>query len=134
LIALDTNILVRAVTADDPPQTALAEEFLRRAESLWIPKTVLLELVWVLGYTYKLDRGALLRALIGLLSFRKMVIEDREAVLRALVGFEAGLDFADALHLASSAGAERFATFDRPLAKAADQLPGSPTIELLGSA
>jgi predicted nucleic acid-binding protein len=39
---------------------------------------------------------------------------------------EEGVDFADALHLASSAAAERFVTFDAQLAKRAGRLSPVP--------
>jgi len=44
-------------------------------------------------------------------------VEDRSAVLRALTLYDRGLDFADALHLASSGEADRFATLDQPLVR-----------------
>ena len=49
----------------------------------------------------------------------------------ALDAFDKGLDFADALHLARSARASRFATFDRRLAKRANGLGLVPMVELL---
>jgi predicted nucleic-acid-binding protein len=81
-----------------------------------------LETAWVLSFTYRLDRPAIARVFTRLLGFRRLAVEDRDAVRRALAGYEAGLDIADALHLASSAEDERFATFDRPLAQAAELL------------
>jgi predicted nucleic-acid-binding protein len=131
MIALDTNVLVRVVTADDPGQTAAALALLRRPGSFWVSKTVLLETAWVLSITYRLDRAAVARVFTRILGFRRMAVEDRDAVLRALARFEAGLDIADALHLASSAEAELFATFDRSLAQAAGRMPGGPAVELL---
>jgi predicted nucleic acid-binding protein len=49
-------------------------------------------------------------------------LEDAPAVAQALDWFTAGMDFADALHLASSGGAARFATFDKKLAATAKRL------------
>ncbi|HEX5629403.1 MAG TPA: hypothetical protein VFX72_07510, partial [Usitatibacteraceae bacterium] len=43
-------------------------------------------------------------------------LEDRVAVLRAVEWFEAGMDFADALHVASKGPSADFVTFDRGLA------------------
>ena len=60
-----------------------------------------------------------------------ITIEDRDAVLAALDAFDAGLDFADALHVARSTRATTFATFDRQLARRAKGLALSPAIELL---
>jgi predicted nucleic-acid-binding protein len=132
MIALDTNVVVRVVTADDPAQLAAALEVFRSGD-LWLCKTVLLETEWVLRYSYQLSREVILAAFQRLLGYRALQVEDRGAVLLALPLFEKGMDFADALHLASSAGAERFATFDRSFAKVAERLrsEGSPSVELI---
>jgi predicted nucleic-acid-binding protein len=135
MIALDTNVIIRVVTADDPEQLAIALEILRSGE-LWVCKTVLLETEWVLRYSYELPSATVLEALRRLLGYRGLQVEDRGAVLQALSLLESGMDFADALHLASSTGAERFVTFDRPLAKMAGKArrEGLPEVELLGAA
>lgn len=134
MIALDTNVIIRVLTADDPEQLAIALDILRSGE-LWVCKTVLLETEWVLRYSYELSGATILQALRRLLGYRGLQVEDRGAVLQALSLFESGMDFADALHLASSAGAERFVTFDRSLAKTADKArqEGLPAVGLLGS-
>jgi predicted nucleic-acid-binding protein len=130
LTALDTNVLVRVVTADDPEQLAVALEVLRSGP-LFVPKTVLLETEWVLRYCYKLTREAALGALRKIVGYRSLAVEDRSAVLRALTWSGQGMDFADALHLASSSAAERFATFDRTLAEGAEAAGAAPAVQLL---
>ncbi len=134
MIALDTNVLVRVVTADHPEQLAVALEVFRSGE-LWVPKTAFLETEWVLRYSYELAPEVILDALRRLLGYRNLQVEDRGAVLQALSLFEAGLDFADALHLASSTEAERFATFDRTFAARARKAAreGLPPVDLLGA-
>jgi predicted nucleic-acid-binding protein len=129
LIALDTDVLVRVVTGDDPTQLPAALATMR-APRLWISKTVLLELEWVLRYAYELDREVIDKTLGKLLGLPNLVAEDRRAVLQARAWFSRGMDFADALHLASSPDAEGFATFDRGLATTARKL-GAPKVELL---
>lgn len=131
MIALDTNVIVRLLVADDPVQFEVAREIFR-ADSLWISKTVLLETEWVLRYSYDQGQGTILAAFRKLLGYPQIQMEDRGAVLRALALFEESLDFADALHLASSGEAERFATFDRTLAKAMRDRVDGPSVELLG--
>jgi predicted nucleic acid-binding protein len=69
-----------------------------------------------------------LRALPGV---EHITLENRGAVLAAIDAFDKGLDFADALHLARSSRASRFATFDRRLAKRAKSLALVPPVELL---
>ena len=53
-----------------------------------------------------------------------MTVEDEDQVIRALDWFADGFDFADALHLASSAGARRFVTLDEKLVKRGKSLGG----------
>ncbi len=132
MIAIDTNVIVRVVTADDPGQLEIALAVLRSRE-LWVCKTVLLETEWVLRYSYELPRAAILEAFRRLLGYRNLQVEDRRAVLQAISLFESGLDFADALHLTSSADAERFVTFDGTLAKRAKKVQREvgPPVDLL---
>jgi predicted nucleic-acid-binding protein len=135
MIALDTNVIVRVVTGDDPEQLSVALEVMRSGE-LWICKTVLLETEWVLRYTYKLSREAILEALRRLLGFRSLQMEDRSSVLQAVSLFEEGMDFADALHLVSGSRALSFATFDKTLAKTAKgaEREGIPPVTFLTAA
>ncbi len=133
MIALDTNVLVRLITRDDPLQAQAAAEVMR-ADALWLPKTVLLELVWVLGYTYGFDRLNITLAITKLLGLAHLRAEDAARVALAVRGYQQGMDFADALHLASSEEAAEFVTFDRKLSSRAPELPGMPAVRLLGAA
>jgi predicted nucleic-acid-binding protein len=121
MIAVDTNLLVRLLTNDDPSE---AKRALRVMESddILIPKTVLLETEWVLRHGYVIAREVISRAFQNLLGLPNLKPEDPQAVTQALAWYEDGLDFADALHLASSAKADRFATFDRDFVKKASKL------------
>lgn len=130
MIALDTNVIVRILTGDDPDQFAVASAVVE-SDDLWLCKTVLLETEWVLRYTYRFSREAIGEGFRRLLGYERLQLEDRDAVLSALSWYSQGLDFADALHLASIAEADRFVTFDRPLATAAKSLDGAPTVDLL---
>jgi predicted nucleic-acid-binding protein len=56
MIALDTNVIVRVVTRDDPQQVPAALAVMQSGD-LWVSKTVLLETEWVLRYSYKLSPG-----------------------------------------------------------------------------
>ena len=123
MIAVDTNVLVRLVTNDDAAQAKRASA-LFAANDIWIAKTVLLESEWVLRYSYQLDRAAILRGLTGLLGLPNVAAEDQVAVARALQWYQAGLDLADALHVASRDEAPRFATFDDKFIKRAVKLTG----------
>lgn len=129
--ALDTNVLARFFV-DDPDDPEAARQrpaaIAALSERSFVPVTVLLEFEWVLRGFYGLARqdiGAVMRALAGL---EHVTIEDRDAVLAAL---DAGIDFADALHVTRSARATAFATFDRRLARHGTRAALTPTIELL---
>jgi predicted nucleic-acid-binding protein len=69
--ALDTNVLVRFVTADDSPQAARVRELFRAAEGhhelLFVSLPVILELIWVLGSSYGTPKPDITQALQDLL-------------------------------------------------------------------
>jgi predicted nucleic-acid-binding protein len=121
VIAVDTNILVRYLVEDDIGQTDRAEAALRSGAVLLL-KTVVLETEWVLRSVYKFERPAIEDGLTRLLGLPDLEIEDRSAIARALEWYGQGLDFADALHLASSGRAGSFVTFDRALQRRARRL------------
>ena len=128
MIAIDTNILVRLVTGDDDVQAKRAAALFER-EAIFVSKTVLLETEWVLRFSYELTRPVILNALKNAVGLPQVTVEDSPAVAEALALFEAGMDFADALHLASGREAERFATFDERLKKsAAAAAPGRQVV------
>ena len=131
MIGIDTNILIRALTGDDPDQLPHAVALLRD-EILFVPKTVLLEMVWVLRVSYGYDRTAIAGALRKLFALPTLRFEDEAAIARALDWHDEGLGFPDALHLASSGSATEFATFDRRLARRAGRLGLAPPVRLYG--
>jgi predicted nucleic-acid-binding protein len=118
MIAIDTNVLVRLLTGDDPAQTKRAAA-LFAGNSILIPKTVLLETEWVLRYSYELAPSVVLSAFRKTLGLPQVTVENASAVDDALTRYEQGMDFADALHLSSATQAEAFATFDTRLKKRA---------------
>jgi predicted nucleic-acid-binding protein len=116
VIAADTNVIVRLLTADEPRQTAQARR-LFETETVFLSKTVILETEWVLRRLYRQERLPIIRAFEALLSLPNVQCEDEPVVRQALEWNRANLDFADALHLASGRNAERFVTFDLGLIK-----------------
>ena len=129
MIAVDTNVLVRFLVRDDAKQAARAAELIRGHE-VWVSKTVLLETEWVLRSLYGFSPERLEGALRALAGLGTIFLEDEVAVAKALDWFKAGLDFADALHLASAGNARQFATFDRKLARQARRTTTLETISL----
>lgn len=131
--AVDTNVLVRYLTRDDERQAHAARRLLESSQVL-VSKTVLLELEWVLRALYDQTPSDCHRLIAALAGARNVSVEDPAGVARALEWFGSGMDFADALHLASSSAAASFATFDRRLARLATRLDAGRVIELRGAA
>lgn len=132
--ALDTNVLARFFI-DDADDAQAAEQrpaaVAALAERCFVPVTVLLELEWVMRGFYALPAPDFSRVLRALAGIEHVTLEDRSVVLTAVDAFDKGLDFADALHLARSARAAGFATFDQRLAKRAGRLGLTPPVTLL---
>ena len=130
MIALDTNILVRLLTADDAGQARRAKALLLEKRDYWIPVTVLLELGWVLQ-SQGWARAHLAQTLRDLLTTANIKPQHPEAVYRALQWYGQGVDLADALHVALSAPASEFLSFDKPLQKKAAEFALSPPVTAL---
>jgi predicted nucleic-acid-binding protein len=114
MTGIDTNLLVRIITLDNDEQASRATRFLDAQQS-FIPKTVLLETEWVLRSTYGLQPRIIANSLRGVIGRANTTVEAEDAVAQALAWFEDGMDFADAMHLASVPGDYKFATFDNRL-------------------
>jgi len=123
VIALDTNILVRFLTQDDPDQSAEAERLISGLTSDapgYVCREVLVELVWVLERAYKYARSDISRALEGLLSAAELVIEAADDVGAVLQLYEdKGFGFSDLMirQAALRSGADTLVTFDRKAAR-----------------
>ena len=119
MLAVDTNVVVRFLADDDAAQHRRAVA-LFRAHTVWLAKTVLLESEWVLRSAFGFAPDEIAQALRGLTSLPTVRGEDAPAVASAIDALAAGLDFADALHLASGQAAdEGFASFDTRFVKRA---------------
>ena len=122
MIGLDTNVLVRYLTRDDPVQYAKAAAFINaaadRGEQLLVNTAVLCELVWVLGTAYDCSREEIAATLDQMFATAQFDIERLDDARRALNDFRATkADFSDALigRISRSVGAEHTVTFDRDL-------------------
>jgi predicted nucleic acid-binding protein len=118
VISIDTNVLVRFVVNDDPKQARRARALVESSD-VFAPTSVLLETEWVLRSTYKITGQAIFDALRAFLALPRVFAEDEKTAHAALDWALRGMDFADALHLASSTECEAFASFDRGLARTA---------------
>lgn len=113
-VTLDTNVLVRLATQDDPTQAALALKVLKKATLIAVPTPALCELIWVLlrGYRYSPAQAA--HAMRTLLQVRQVVCHT-PAVLAGLALLEAGGDFADGVIAFEGEllGGAEFVSFDQ---------------------
>jgi predicted nucleic-acid-binding protein len=121
VLAIDTNVIVRYLVADDHEQFLRARRLLE-SEPAFIADTVLLECEWVLRSGYGYEAREFVAALRGLAGLPTVTLENPQRIAVALSWHEQGMDFADALHLAGAQGCEAFATFDRRLARTAARL------------
>jgi predicted nucleic acid-binding protein len=121
VLAVDTNIIVRYLTADHPEQFAKADALIR-GEDVYVCTTVVLETEWVLRRGYRFSRERIIAALTAFAGLPRVTLEEPALAAKALEWMRSGLDFADALHLAKAAGCEAFVSFDRQFATAANAL------------
>jgi predicted nucleic acid-binding protein len=127
---VDVNILVRFLTGDDPRQFKEAKAIFER-EEVWISRTVLLEADWVLRSVFSYTDKEIREAFASLIGIPTTHVEGGAVVQEALRLVEAGLDFADALHLAYRPAGTVFVSFDEKLVRSA-QRAGVPNVVLAG--
>jgi predicted nucleic-acid-binding protein len=126
--AVDTNILVRFYLRDDAVQGRIAARVLA-AGDVFIPKTVVLELEWVLRYVAEQSESKVIECLAHLIALPGITVEDRDEIEAALSHCRNGIDFADALHLAASSACSELLTFDdRGYARLAKKLRLKPAV------
>ncbi len=117
--AVDTNVLVRLVTRDDPKRVAAAESFVARGA--WVSHLVLAETLWVLESVYELDAERRATAIEMLLQHATLTLQDPDVVAAALAHFRhrPSLGFSDCLMLeiARKSGHLPLGTFDRDLGR-----------------
>lgn len=123
--AIDTNVIVRFLTADDEKQARAARRVIAGGD-LFVGTTVLLESEWVLRSGYGFDVGRIAGGLAGFAGLPGVTLEEPAEVAQALEWMKQGVDFADALHLARSSHCSAFVTFDRKLAQKAKRLGTLP--------
>ncbi|MDZ7629141.1 MAG: type II toxin-antitoxin system VapC family toxin [Parvularculaceae bacterium] len=127
--AIDTNVVIRFLTADDARDYKAARAVIE-AGGVHVPLTVFLESEWVLRSAYGLSRVEIADGLAGLAGLPAVSVEEPAMLAMALGWMRDGMDFADALHLAKAKDCTSFLTFDRKLAKLAKKRSALP-VELL---
>lgn len=123
MIAIDTNIIVRALTDDDVAQSGAAKRLLAGLTPEnpgFVCREVVIELVWVLERRYKLPRVTIGTAVLELISSGDLVVENDHAMVHAVYRYmQGGVDFADLMILgaADQQQATPLYTFDHKLAR-----------------
>lgn len=133
MIALDTNVLARFYIEETEPEAKkqhLQAKRLMSAPSLFVARTVVLELEWLMRGGYGYSRDEIAAVIAHLLGLPNVTVENWEMVSDALAAYRAGLDFADALHHAAGT-AESFVTFDSKFVKAATKQKLRPSVGLV---
>jgi predicted nucleic-acid-binding protein len=120
MIGIDTNLLVRYLTQDDPAQSkkasAVIEKALAGESGVFINHVVLCEVVWVLDRAYGFPRVTLGDLLEKILQGKQFEIEDKPTAWQALNDFKSSkADYADCLIGAKNrkAGCTTTLTLDR---------------------
>jgi predicted nucleic-acid-binding protein len=133
MISVDTNVLARFY-CDDPEdpearrQRPAARRVIVDSKALFVPLSVVLEFEWVMRGFYEADRADFCAVVDHLLGMRHVTVERWEAVKDAIELHRTGVDFADALHWASSKGCDSFASFDKAFARLATRAGLKPSV------
>ncbi len=121
-IAVDTNVLIRAVVRDDSVQAKAAAKVLKNAELIAVALPCLCEFVWVLLKVYGFQVADIAVALRALVSVEN-VETNRPAVEAGLAFLEVGGDFADGVIAFEGnwLGGETFVSFDKKAVRIASE-------------
>ncbi len=124
MIGLDTNVLVRYLTQDEPEQAERATRLVlsqcTREDPGRISLVVLCELVWVLRGAYGYSKALVVETLEQILATRELQVESANIAASALFAYKKGpADFADYAIVFSNraAGCDLTCSFDRKLSK-----------------
>jgi predicted nucleic-acid-binding protein len=123
MLAIDTNLIVRYLVADDPGQAARARRLIDNND-VFVCTTVVLETEWVLRGVYRFSAVQIASALADFAGLPNVTLEDSAAVAKALGWMRHRVDFADGLHLAKAEGCDAFISFDQDFAAAANAIGG----------
>ncbi len=120
MIGLDTNVVIRYLTQDDPTQSkkasSLIENKLDEQNPGYISLIVLVEICWVLESCYDQKKSNLIEVVEGLLTTKQFLVERASIAHNALKKYRVGKgDFSDAIIevVCKEAGCEKTLTFDK---------------------
>jgi predicted nucleic-acid-binding protein len=136
MIAIDTNVLARFYIAETQgeavKQHALAAQVMAQ-QQLFVPRTVLLELEWVMRGGYGYPREEIFDVFEHLLALPNVRVENWDMVSDAVAAYGEGADFADALHhaAAKAASSQKLMTFDQKFSKKMAKLKRLPPVQVI---
>ena len=128
-IAVDTNLFVRALVREPSDQGRIAEHLLSTSRFV-VLSSVLLKSEWVMRGIMKIPRQTINDLFVAALEMDAFEFVDALPVSVAVKAHAAGMDFADALHVALSEEADVFTTFDRDLVRLAKTHIETVSVEL----
>jgi len=128
MTGVDTNIIIRLLTQDDPEQASRAKNVFADKQ-IFIADTVLLETEWVLRFAYGFAPKAIYQAIMNLLGLPNVHVARPDMLYQALQIYKAGLDFADAMHLAANSNCPALLTFDKAFIRRAKGLTDCRVME-----
>jgi len=124
---IDTNLLVRYLTEDDPDKAQLVEALLIKAGKgeikIVIPSVIIAELIWVLESYYKMEVGEISQLVGSILNTPGIDTQDKNILREALKIYEnKGTDFVDAwiVEFARERNIKTIYTFDKKHFKETD--------------
>ena len=123
MTAVDTNVIVRYLVADDPGQAEAARSLLEQLtpdNPGFICREVVIEAAWVLERSYRFTRTRIAEVLMDLTASDSLVVENADDVVAAAHRYrQGGVGFSDMMILAAAerVGAAPLYTFDRRLAR-----------------
>ena len=127
MIGIDTNIIIRLLTRDDPVQFDAAVSLVKSSNAdqpLFVNPMVMLEAIWVLERVYKVDRIVARNQVAALLDTVEIKVPETLRMENWAQWFTSShVDFSDVViaELNRANGCEKTMTFDR---KAARSVPG----------
>lgn len=101
MIGIDTNIIVRWITQDDPAQCIKVEQLFNKyhsPDSIFISDVVLIELEWVLDALYGFKRNQIAEVLEMILRTTQFSFRNSQTIFNAICKYRKGFkDFSDCM-------------------------------------
>jgi predicted nucleic-acid-binding protein len=120
MIGLDTNVVVRYLTQDDPVQSSKATKLIERGlteeDPGFVSVAAMAETAWVLERIYGLTAEEMAAVIERMLEVDVLVVENEQEIFTAMIAVKEGRgSFADALigALGARVGCSHTVTFDQ---------------------